>query len=203
MDTKQLIRMEKDKIKKVLRENTEGRSIDPSQITSIIVMDFDGTTMDTLNPDKGRPIYKEKTGQDWPFKGWWGRPESLNMDVFDFQPIPEVKAAYNKVAPNINALKVSLTGRRPNLGKLVEAILTANGYKFDKYLFNYGSDTLSNKIEQLGKLLEEFPNVKYVALYDDRDEHVPTFKKWGDDQIKSGRLDDFNFTHVFNEDWTK
>ena len=135
-------------------------------------MDFDGTTMDTLNPDKGRPIYKEKTGQDWPFKGWWGRPESLNMDVFDFQPIPEVKAAYNKVAPNINALKVSLTGRRPNLGKLVEAILTANGYKFDKYLFNYGSDTLSNKIEQLGKLLEEFPNVKYVALYDDRDEQV-------------------------------
>ena len=58
MDTKQLIRMEKDKIKKVLRENTEGRSIDPSQITSIIVMDFDGTTMDTLNPDKGRPIQR-------------------------------------------------------------------------------------------------------------------------------------------------
>jgi hypothetical protein len=189
--------MEKDKIKQILREGTN------KDVTRIAFFDFDGTTMDTLSPETGKPIYKEKTGKDWPFQGWWGRPESLDMNVFDFKPLPEVKSAFSKEASNPNTLMVSLTGRRKELASKVEAILHANGYKFDKYLYNYGSDTLSNKIEQIGQLLTQFPSVRTIAFVDDRDEHVPSFKALFDDLVKNGRLDSYDFTHVYNEQWTK
>jgi len=172
-------------------------------ITRICIMDFDGTTIDSGTPDRFKPIYKEKTGEEWPFKGFWGRPESLDMSIFDFKPIPEVKAAFNKEVASNNTLMVSLTGRRKNLADKVEAILHANGYKFDKYLYNYGSDTLSNKLEQIGNLLKEFPTVRTIYMTDDRLEHIPVFKEYLDSLVKSGRLDDYDFTQVYNEQWTK
>jgi hypothetical protein len=178
-------------------------NLDKAKVSRIAIFDFDGTTMDTLTPEIGRPIYKEKTGEEWSYKGWWGRPESLDMSIFDFKPIPEVKSAFNKEVVNKNTLMVSLTGRRKNLASLVEAVLHANGYKFDKYLYNYGSDTLSNKLEQITNLLKEFPTVRTIFMTDDRDEHVPVFKEFLDGLVKSGRLDDYDFTHVYNEQWTK
>lgn len=179
--------------KKLIVEN-----LDKVKITKISIFDFDNTTMDTLNPEIGKPIYKEKTGKDWPHVGWWGRAESLDMNVFDFKPLPQVKSDYNEEVVNDNTLMVSLTGRRKKLGHLVEAILHANGYKFDKYLYNYGADTLSNKIEQMGNLLNEYPTVRTMKQWDDRSEHMPTFKAWGEEQVKSGRLDDYEFVLVTN-----
>jgi hypothetical protein len=189
--------MEKDKIKQILREGID------KEITRLAIFDFDGTTMDTLSPEVGKPIYKEKTGEEWPHKGWWSKPESLDMSIFDFKPLPEVKSAFNKEAVSNNTLMVSLTGRMKKLSDKVEAVLHANGYKFDKYLYNYGSDTLSNKIEQIGNLLKEFPSVRTIFMIDDRNEHVPIFKQYLDELVKSGRLDDYDFTHVYNEQWTK
>ena len=65
-------------------------SLDKSKITKIEIYDFDGTLVDTQLPDTGKPIWKEKTGEDWPYKGWWGRVESLDMDVFEQKPVPSV-----------------------------------------------------------------------------------------------------------------
>ncbi len=172
-------------------------------ITRLAIFDFDGTTMDTLTPDIGKPIYKEKTGNDWPHQGWWGRAESLDMTIFDFKPLPEVKAGFDNEVSNGNTLMVSLTGRRKKLSDKVEIVLHANGYKFDQYLYNYGADTLPNKLEQIAKLLEDFPNVRTIGAWDDRDEHVPTFIEYFDSLVKSGRLDSYDFTHVYNEQWTK
>lgn len=178
-------------------------SLDRTKVTSLAVFDFDGTTVDTLYPEIGRPIYKEKTGSEWPFKGWWGRPESLDMKIFDFKAIPEVKADYNKIVGDEDTLRVLLTGRRPNLGGEVKTVLDANGYKFDKYLFNYGSDTLSNKIEQIMNLLKEFPNVKMVTMWDDRVEHAPEFKKFLEGLVSSGRIESYDFIEVDNPQWSK
>lgn len=177
-------------------------NLDKVKISRIAIFDFDGTTMNTLYPEIGKPIYKQKTGQDWPFKGWWGRKESLDMSIFDFKPLPEVKSAFDKESANKNTLMVSLTGRRKDLASYVEAVLHANGYKFDKYLYNYGSDTLSNKIEQITNLLKEFPTVRTIALFDDRTEHIPTFKEFLEGQVSSGRLDDFDITEIHNPQWT-
>ena len=180
----------REKIKQILRENTE------ENVTKLSVFDFDGTLVDTGMPDTHKIIYKEKTGQDWPYKGWWGRPESLDMDVFDFKAIPEVKSAYTIERQRPNTMVISLTGRRPKLSKEVEAILNANGYVFDKYLYNYGNDTLSNKIEQLNNLLSETPNIVDVELFDDRAEHISTFQSWGQSLVDSGRLNNFKINHI-------
>jgi hypothetical protein len=195
------LEMGKDKIKQILREDFEVMpETGPKKLS---VFDFDGTTMDTLYPEIAKPMYKEKTGQDWPFQGWWGRKESLDMDIFDFQPKPDVKRDYQAERANSDTMVVSLTGRRPKLSNEVEAILHANGYRFDRYMYNYGSDTLSNKLEQIGKMLQEFPSIKHVELWDDRNKHIPTFEQWGNDLVKNGRLDSFNMNHVINEQWTK
>lgn len=180
----------KEKIKQILREGIE------EDVTKLSVFDFDGTTVDTGMPDTHKIIYKEKTGQDWPHKGWWGRAESLDMDVFDFRAIPEVKSAYTIERQRPNTMVISLTGRRPKLSNEVEAILNHNGYTFDKYLYNYGGDTLSNKIEQLNDLLSEIITIKDVELFDDRAEHIPTFKNWGQSLVDSGRLNNFKINHI-------
>lgn len=169
----------------------------------LVVFDFDGTTVDTGTPETHKPIYKEKTGEDWPHRGWWGRPESLNMEVFDFPAKAEVKEMYEEERTNPNAMVISLTGRRPKLGDKVKAILDVNGYEFDRYLYNYGADTLSNKLEQLGDILSEFPSIREVRLFDDRLEHFVSFNQWGEGLIKSGRLDEYELTEIDNPQWTK
>jgi len=191
----------KSKIKEILREDIENM---PAQgPKKLSVFDFDGTTVDTGVPETHKPIWKEKTGTEWPYKGWWGRKESLDMNIFDFPAKPDVKSDYQKERGNSDTMVVSLTGRRPKLKDEVKAILDANGYRFDRYLYNYGSDTLSNKLEQLGDLLDEFPSIKSVKLWDDRDEHIPTFEQWGNGLVEKGRLESFNMNHVLNENWTK
>jgi hypothetical protein len=157
------------------------------------IWDFDGTLVDTGLPETHKPIWKAKTGTEWPHKGWWGRVESLDP-LFNHQAIASVKSDYNQHKGD--GLNIMLTGRRSKLASAVEDILAKNGYEMDKYWYNYGSDTLSNKIEQMGNLLKEYPTVKVINMWEDRTEHIPTFKQWLEGLVEKGRLDSYNITHV-------
>jgi hypothetical protein len=178
----------KDKIKQILRENT-------NEVTKISIFDFDGTLVDTGTPETHKDIWKEKTGTPYPHKGWWGRKESLDTTVFDFEPNKPVIDAYNSEKNISGNLMVMLTGRLPKLSNEVEAILSDNGLSFDHYMYNYGGSTLDNKIKQMGELLANNPDVKSISQYEDRVDHIPTFKAWGDGLVKSGRLEEFNLYH--------
>lgn len=176
--------------------------------TKLYVFDFDATLVDTPLPDDGRRIWKEKYGFDFPSKsadeveknkkitGWWGRKESLDMDTFDMPMIPEVKSAYESVKDNSDVMKVMLTGRRGNLSDEVKKILDDKGLKFDMYLFNNKSDTLTAKLDYLNDILTNNPNIKDVTLFDDRTEHIDTFKNWGKGLVKNGRLTGFVMNHI-------
>lgn len=188
----------KDNIKKILREDV-GEKI----IINCAIFDFDGTTVDTGTPETHKPIWKEKTGTDWPHVGWWGRKESLDMSVFNFKAKPAVKSDYMKQRGDANTIVISLTGRRGKLGNEVKAVLDANGYTFDDYLYNYGSDTLSNKLEQMSKILKDIPTIKSFQMWDDRLSHFITFEQWGNGLVDSGRLDFFKLHKVHNPQWTK
>jgi len=74
--------------------------------------------------------------------------------------------------------------------------LDDKGLKFDMYLFNNKSDTLTAKLDYLNDILTNNPNIKDVTLFDDRTEHIPTFQKWGDDLVANGRLNDFVMNHI-------
>ena len=185
--------MNKDKIIKILRESTEtitpvrGRIINPSEITKISIMDFDGTLVDTPLPDDvtsnsdmtGREEWEAKTGTPYPSKGWWGRPESLDIDVFAHPVIPDVISAYKIEMADPNTLVVMMTGRLQKLSPMVEAILAKYNLTFDEYIYNRGGQTIDSKLNDLNRLISENPNVKEVHLWDDRLAHITHFEKWG------------------------
>ena len=166
------------------------------KITKLSVFDFDGTLVDTPLPDYGKAEYKKKTGEDWPFPGWWGQPLSLNQKIFDMPTIPMVQSAYKKEKSKPNTNVIMLTGRMSKLGDYVKHILDSKGFEFDEYHYNRGGSTEVAKIKTLEDLLSRYPDVQVVEMWDDRDEHIPIFQEWGDEKVKSGRLSDFKINHV-------
>lgn len=164
----------RDTIKRILKEGKES-----DDITRIAVFDFDGTLVNSPLPDEGKMEYEEKTGQKWPYGGWWGRAESLDGEIFDIQTIPSVISDYRAERKDPNTLVVMLTGRIKRLAPQVEQILSDNNIDFDEYHYNDGGSTLTFKINVLNQLLSEHPNVTSIKLWEDRVEHADSFKAWG------------------------
>jgi hypothetical protein len=195
----------KTRIRQILREDTN------SGPTHLKIFDLDDTLIHSELPETGRQKWFDKFGYQFPAKtaeeeaiakknkvtGWWGRKESLDDEIFENPVNPEIYSEWKKAwSERPNTLVVMLTGRRPKLSNEVETILRNRGIQFDKYLYNYGSDTMSNKIEQMGNLLEEYPSIRVITFSDDRKDHWDTFDKWGQSQVDSGRLDAFNLIRV-------
>lgn len=167
------------------------------KIKKIIVMDFDGTLVNTELPDKGKLIYQEKTGKPYPHVGWWGKPESLDIEIFDMPVIENVYLAYEKERLNEETLMVMMTGRMLKLSEHVEVVLKSKGLvHFDKHIFNMGGSTIESKIKSLDKLLIEHKDTIDIEMFDDRLEHIPIFEAWGARQLESGRLTKFKINVV-------
>ena len=151
------------------------------KITKLRVFDLDGTLLDTPLPtDENKAIYKEKTGQDWPSRGWWSRPETLDLEIFDIPVIDSVIADYEQEIEKPDTMVIMLTGRIQKLSKSVEAILEAKKLKFDRHYYNTGGSTLDNKIRTIEYLLSKYPTITDIHLWDDRMEHIPHFQAWGE-----------------------
>ena len=181
----------KDRLRVRLVEAMEG-------VTRLEVFDFDGTLISTPLPETGKPQWEKATGKEYPHVGWWGRAESLDSEIFEMRPLPQVQAAYKEATSRSDTMVIMLTGRRnkePLMG-LVKGILDSKGMKFDRYLFNYGGETSANKIKQLSDLLVEIPNIVDVTLFDDRNLHIPIFDAWGKGLVDSGRLKNYTMNHV-------
>lgn len=177
-----------------IKESKEIEDIDAK--TKLDVFDFDGTLVNTPIPDDdNKAIWKEKTGKEWK-GGWFGNPDSLNMDVFEMTTIPSVISDYKKSHSNPDAVTIMLTGRIPSVGKYVKAILDDKGLKFDDYLYNEGGSTDDEKIRHMEMILKYNPNIREVEMWDDRTPHIPTFQKWGDEMVEGGYLDKFHINHI-------
>lgn len=177
-----------------ITESKEIKDIDAR--TKLKVYDFDGTLVNTPIPsDENKAIWKKKTGKDWN-GGWFGNPDSLNMDIFDIKTIPSVISDYRRDAADPSNLVVMLTGRIPPVAKYVKNILNKYGLKFDDYLFNEGGDTDKEKIRHMEMILKYNPNIREVEMWDDRTPHIPIFQAWGDDMIEQGYLDSFKINHI-------
>ncbi len=167
------------------------------KITKLSIFDFDQTLIAAPLPDDGKIIYQKKTGNIYPHVGWWGKADSLNMTIFDFNPIEDVFLAYEKERSNEETLMVMMTGRMIKLSSHVEAILHKNNMiHFDKHIYNMGGSTIDSKLKSLDKLLIEHQEVTEIELWDDRVAHIPVFQAWGDKQIESGRITSFKINLV-------
>lgn len=170
-------------------------------IRKLSIFDFDGTLISTPMPDMGRIIYKQKTGNVWPYEGWWGHASSLDMDIFDMQTNKDVIDDYKIDRDNPANIIVMLTGRLVKLDKEVKAILDYNGLVFDEYHYNNGGSTEVSKKRTMEALLEKYPEVEEIQLWDDRLEFVPIFEEWGKNQCLSGRLKYFSITLVASSNY--
>jgi len=166
------------------------------KITKLAIFDFDGTLIDTPLPEVGKDQYLEKTGKPWPHEGWWGRHESLDMEVFEMPTVESVITDYEKETADENTAVVLLTGRMVKLTDHVMAILKAKDLTFDDYHLNRGGETSQAKIKSMEKLLVKYTDATEITMWDDRLEHIPIFEAWGETQLKSGRLTHFKINVV-------
>jgi len=163
----------------------------------INIFDFDGTLVDTQTPDEGKLIWEDKTGNKWPYKGWWGRKESLDNDVFEQPVIKSTLDYYNSYLGNDDCLNIMLTGRRKKLSYDVEIILSDNNLVFDEYRYNYGGETLKNKIEQLTEILiKNKASVDTLNIFEDRYEHIISFKEFLNKLLENGILKEATIYYV-------
>lgn len=163
------------------------------EIKKVSIFDFDGTLIDTALPDAGRKIWKEKTGEDYPHVGWWSKKETLDIDVFENEPFEDMVDAFNVERSKPNTFMVLCTGRIVKLTTPVNKILDKYEFKFDDVILNgdrrysgkgMDNSTMPFKIRVLADMLKQFPNLEEIEFWDDRDEHVPTFKQWAKQQKK-------------------
>lgn len=158
----------------------------------LISFDFDDTLCLTPNPEEGKLIWKEKTGQDWPYGGWWGKSESIDTDIFDIQVNPWVYSEYLKASSDPENYIILATGRlkkAPGMLENVNRILNSHNLSFDEVHLNWGGDTFTFKTTLFSQLIEKL-GVNEFTMYDDREEHLVRFNEWASEQPISVKVVD-------------
>lgn len=164
--------------------------------------DFDDTLCHTMLPNPGEQIWQQKTGTKWPHRGWWSKPESLDLEIFDTPKNEWVYLEYLEAAKNPESLRILATGRLQKVDGMrenIEKILNSHNFSFDEvwvidsddekqngngskgiYL-NWGGDTFQFKTTLFSKLIDITQCDEFI-MYDDREEHLPRFEDWAKNQ---------------------
>jgi hypothetical protein len=158
--------------KKLLNESVEN-------ITKISIFDFDGTLMRTPHPEEGKEEWEKSTGIEYPHVGWWSKPESLDDSVFNIQPIKSTVSDYIKELESPNTKVIMMTGRLPHQADQVEELLSLHNIEFEEYHYKDTGDTLGSKLSTIINLLNKFPGVSFIEIWEDRESHAMSFEKWG------------------------
>jgi hypothetical protein len=134
------------------------------------VFDFDGTLMNSPTPEIGMPLYKKLTGNDWPYKGWWGRLESLTY--FDVKPLEKTKKLYEKYTSMPNSVNVLMTNRIAKFEMVVKEKLK-DYYSFDYYDFK---NDHREKPDRISEILKNNPTIEQINIFDDMEEQIVKFE---------------------------
>ena len=162
-------------IKAILKENKEFK-------TTLDVFDFDSTLYESPQPP---PNY---TG---PY--WWGSKtslETLNQGLWIEETVNDAMSSIN----DLTHLSVMLTARaaRSDLMFLINKLLREKGLMFDRTFFkNTQQKSPIFKAEIVGMLLDAYPNITKVNLWEDNEDNINAIK------TKCQELGvDFDFTLV-------
>ena len=146
-----------------------------------------------MEPAK-RGFWFDKTGENWKHIGWWGKSDTLNLNIFD---IPLNEWVHSKYLEINDAHKILATGRLdkiPGMRDCVNKILDINNIVFDEVHLNWGTDTLKFKIKLFNERIETL-GVEEFIMFDDSKEHLIEFEKWAEVQnIKITIVDVVNKT---------
>lgn len=136
--------------------------------TRLHMFDFDNTLFHSPHPPEG-----------WA-KGWWGQLDSLTPPMVPEDPGPEwwigpTLAAAKRAISDPHSIAVVITGRIQKFTPVVKSLLRSVGLTFDAVYLSKGGPTDAYKIRVLGDLLDQYPEVTRVDLWEDRADHLLKF----------------------------
>jgi len=130
----------------------------------LAVFDFDGTLIDSPEKESGKLEWEQKKGQPYPYDGWWGRPESLDTEVFDIKAFPSIKKQLEQEKSIPDTTVIILTSRMEKLRSKVEEILKNNKINVDDIILKRGGESKGDVIMNIVKYN---PDLKEILVYDD------------------------------------
>ena len=172
-------------------------------IKKIDIFDFDDTLVYSPCPNQAKKIlakHNAKTGEkvkiNFDPNSYWENPKSLEPPIVP-KPTPfimlnhKVSVDYFNSQRDPQRLTVVMTGRSKPLRPQVKRILDDFNMHPDRlYLMSNEKPTVDSKIEQIAQLLDEFPHVQEIEIWDDKgptraklignpmDNHLAEFKKF-------------------------
>lgn len=142
-------------------------------IKRLAAFDFDATLINSPEKELGKQMWSQAMGQQYPHQGWWGRPESLDLNVFDIKPFPSVLNQLNKELSTPDTYVIILTSRLDKLRPQVEAVLNANNIHVHKVDMKRSEKTKGQKILDY---INKYPSLTEINVYDDRDSDIQSYE---------------------------
>jgi hypothetical protein len=143
-------------------------------IKKLVAIDFDKTLMQTFEPEEGKEIWSDAKGVEYPHVGWWSKPESLDMEVFDIKPFTNVLSLLRREVNNKETYVIILTSRQEKLRPEVQVVLDANHIVVDKLDMKTSEKTKGEKILEY---IHEFPELRQIDVFDDRESDILGYKE--------------------------
>jgi len=140
-------------------------------IKKISIFDFDGTLF--ASPEK--PEW-------WPMHGFGSKIQTLSPPYVPKYPTGDwwstgnVSEARREIGRD-KVYAVLLTGRLKLFENRIKEMLDSIGLDFDEYHLCPGGDVLKFKLSVIDDLLEKFPTVDFVEMWEDREDHVGPFEE--------------------------
>jgi hypothetical protein len=158
---------------KRIDEMEEVLNKDKSTISRIAFYDFDGTIIDSPMPDIGKLLWAKKKGKLYPYMGWWSKPESLDLEVFDIKTIKEVESRFQRDVLDKNCWVVLLTNRIDKLIPEVSKVLNLHSLKVDE--FQMMSRLNFPKSVRIKNVIQDFPQLNQIDILDDDERNIRDF----------------------------
>jgi len=143
-------------------------------IKRLIGIDFDGCLFDTFESEIGKLMWEKHYNKKFSHLGWWSKPESLDLDVFDIKPFPSILNILKKEVANPESYVIILTSRMEKLRPEVEAVLNKNHIHVDKVDMKRSERT---KGEKILRYIEQLPELEEIDVYDDRESDIVSYKQ--------------------------
>jgi hypothetical protein len=141
-------------------------------INKLAIFDFDGTLSNSPKPEEGIPTWEKHKGISFTHDDWWGRPESLDTNIFDIRLFTNIVNILKKEQNNKNTEVIILSSRIEKLRPYIVNILRKNKLSV-KYLELKKDD--KTKGEKILDLLNKMPSVKTIDVYDDRNVEIKSY----------------------------